>query len=97
LKKIRWLEIALQDLDESADYIARYNLTAAQKLVRRIEKAVPTLSDNPEMGRPGRVPGTRELVITGTSYIVAYRLKDNEIQILRILHGARKWPGKFHD
>jgi toxin ParE1/3/4 len=50
------------------------------------------LPDNPEMGRPGRVPGTRELVIPSTPFIVPYRLDGNTIQILRVFHGARRWP-----
>ncbi|MDQ7827232.1 MAG: type II toxin-antitoxin system RelE/ParE family toxin [Candidatus Eremiobacteraeota bacterium] len=47
------------------------------------------------MGRPGRVPGTRELVVPGTKYIVAYRVRHRSLQILRVLHGARKWPEEF--
>ncbi len=44
------------------------------------------------MGRNGRVPGTRELVISGTPYIAAYRLAGNALRILRIIHGAQEWP-----
>jgi toxin ParE1/3/4 len=51
-----------------------------------------TLAENPHIGRPGRVPGTREFVIDKTPYIVPYRVKDNALQILRIYHGARRWP-----
>jgi toxin ParE1/3/4 len=47
------------------------------------------------MGRPGRVKGTRELVIVGTPYIVAYRIKGDAVQVLRVLHGAQKWPQGF--
>jgi len=94
-QKIRWLNIALNDLDESIEYIAQHNINAARKLANRIWNSVQILADNPEIGRPGRVPGTRELVITGTSYLVAYRIKGEQIQILRVLHGARKWPVKF--
>jgi len=53
------------------------------------------LPNNPEMGRPGRVPGTRELLIPRTPFIVPYRLVGNTIQILRIFHGARRWPEAF--
>jgi toxin ParE1/3/4 len=53
------------------------------------------LPDNPRMGRPGRVPGTRELVIGQTPYIVPYRLQRGVIQILRVFHGARRWPQNF--
>ncbi len=96
LKKIRWLDIALQDLNESTEYISRYNKTAAKKLAIRIWNAVRMLSSYPEIGRLGRITGTRELVVSGTSFIVAYRQKSSEIQILRVLHGARKWPEKFN-
>ncbi len=54
------------------------------------------LIDNRHLGRPGRVKGTRELVVTRTPYIVAYRLKRQSIQILRVLHGARLWPERFY-
>jgi len=50
------------------------------------------LPENPQIGRPGRVPGTREMIIPKTPYIVPYRLQGNAIQILRIYHGARRWP-----
>ncbi len=94
-KRIRWLNIALSDLDESIEYIAQHNQNAARKLANRIWNSVQLLADNPEIGRPGRVSGTRELVINGTPYIVAYRIKSNQVQILRVIHGARKWPVKF--
>ncbi len=59
---------------------------------RNVETLLP---DNPEMGRPGRVPGTRELVIPRTPFIVPYRLVGNTIQILRVFHGTRRWPEAF--
>ena len=87
-KRIRWLNIALNDLDESIEYLAQRNINAAHKLADRLWNSVQLLVNNPKMGRPGRISGTRELVIGGTSYIIPYRIKDNEIQILRVLHGA---------
>jgi toxin ParE1/3/4 len=53
------------------------------------------LADQPQMGRPGRVSGTREFVVPRTSYIVPYRVRDNRIQVLRVYHGARRWPERF--
>jgi toxin ParE1/3/4 len=47
------------------------------------------------MGRPGRVTGTRELVVDGTPYILPYRVRNRVVQILRVLHGARRWPQRF--
>ncbi len=61
----------------------------------RIEAEVERLARFPEIGRPGRVEGTRELVITGTPYIAAYSLAGARILILRILHGAQQWPGSM--
>ena len=57
--------------------------------------AAARLLDNPALGRPGRVPGTRELVVAGTPYILPYRVQGEIIQILHVLHGARRWPERF--
>ena len=57
-----------------------------------IEAAVSRLADFPESARPGRVPGTRELVVPATPFIVVYRIEATDVVILRILHGAQKWP-----
>jgi toxin ParE1/3/4 len=94
-KKIRWLHLALSDLDELMDYIAQDNPEAATKVAGKIWESTRMLSNHPAMGKAGRVPGTREMVVTGTSYIVPYRVVANEVQILRVLHGAKKWPEKF--
>ena len=56
-----------------------------------IEAAVSRLADFPESARPGRVPGTRELVVPATSFIVVYRIEATGVVILRVLHGAQKW------
>ena len=62
------------------------------RVLHDIEHLLP---DNPHMGRAGRVPGTRELVIPQTPYIVPYRVQGEVIQILRVYHGARRWPDSF--
>ena len=93
--RIRWLRLALEDLDQIAEYIAKENPDAASKVVAKLWAAVQALADQPQMGRSGRVFGTRELVVTNTAFIVPYRVVNTEIQILRVLHGARKWPQKF--
>ncbi len=87
--------MALADLDELMNYIARDNPKAATKIAGKIWETTRILLNHPAMGKPGRVLGTREMVVTGTSYIVPYRVLDNEVQILRVLHGARKWPDEF--
>jgi len=88
-----WSPEAIDDLAALRTYIGQNNPAAARRVVLRIFQTVETLlADNPEMGRPGRVPGTRELVVVGTPSIVPYRLVGRTIQILRVLHGARRWP-----
>ena len=93
--RVRWLKRALKNLDEEAEYIARDNPPAAARIVERIATSVDRLATHPASGRPGRVPGTRELVISGTPYIVPYRVRDETVEILRVFHAARKWPEKF--
>lgn len=93
--KIRWLDLAVDDLADIADYIARDNPAAAKRIVSRLWSAVKTLANQPEIGRPGRVYGTRELIVSNTPFIVPYRIVKSEIQILRVLHGSRNWPDAF--
>ena len=89
---IRWLRIALANLDAEAEYIARDNPAAADRIVTAISDAVGRLNKHPARGRPGRVTGTRELVVPGTPYIVPYRIRGNVVEVLRVFHAARRWP-----
>ena len=89
---VRWLRNALANLDQIGAYVAQDNPAAAGDLVMRIEQAVALLARHPEMGRPGRVKGTRELVVPGTAYFLPYRIKAGNVEILRVMHGARRWP-----
>lgn len=91
---VRWLEDAL---DELADYIATDHPAAAARIFVRIEQLADGLASFPEHGRPGRCAGTRELVVTGTPDVVAYRITGDTIDILRVLHGRRLWPDSFGD
>jgi len=93
--KIKWVRLALNDLDEGGGFLASDNPEAAGRVLRRIWDAVQLLADQPHAGRAGRFPGTRELVVTGTPFIIPYRVVDNTVQILRVLHGKRKWPKRF--
>jgi toxin ParE1/3/4 len=93
--EVRWLRTALANLDAEAEYVARDNATAALQLVERIYEAVEQLKQYPSLGRVGRVPGTRELVVPHTPYLVPYRVREDVIEILRVLHGARRWPIRF--
>ncbi len=78
------------------EFIERDDPTAARKTALRIVEAVETLIPaNPKVGRPGRVSGTRELVIARTPFIVPYRLREGTIEVLRVFHGARRWPDRL--
>ena len=89
--KIRWLTLAAQDLEQAEAYIAQENPTSAVHVVLRIIEAVELLADQPGIGRPGRIEGTRELVVEGTPFIVPYRQKNACIEILRVYHQSRCW------
>jgi len=93
--RVRWLAIARADLLAIAEYVAQRNPAAASALEQAIRQQVGRLADYPRSGRPGRVEGTRELVVSGTPYIVAYRVMGDVVTVLRVLHGARQWPGQF--
>lgn len=64
-------------------------------MLYRIFSAIDLLESHPEIGRPGRMPGTRELVLSPLPFILAYRVRHPKIDIVAILHAARKWPGGF--
>jgi toxin ParE1/3/4 len=89
---VDWHPLARADLAELVAYIANDNPDAAYRVHDEIRKQTSLLSTFPELGRPGRVRGTRELVITGTPYIAAYRVARDVLTLLRLLHGARLWP-----
>ena len=93
--QIKWHRKARQDLRHLRAYIAEDNPQAAASVARSILQAVERLPENPAIGRPGRVMGTRELVVAGTPYLVPYRVMGDVIVILRVLHGARQWPDHF--
>lgn len=93
--KLRWSDGAVEHLRSAHEYLEAENPKAAGEAIDRIISAVERLEQFPHMGRPGRVEGTRELVVTGTPFLVAYRLKGEAVQILAVLHGARKWPQKL--
>jgi len=93
--KIIWAARSRADLSAIAEYIANDDPRAAQQLVDGlVDSAETTLSDHPNAGRQGRVDGTREWV-AHKNYVVAYRVRDEHIQILSVMHSARLWPGKL--
>ena len=90
--RVRWLRKALRNLDEEAAYIANDDSAAARMVVERVLNAVAMLAQQPDMGRPGRVPNTRELVVQRTRYIVPYRVRGDAVEILRVFHTSRRLP-----
>jgi addiction module RelE/StbE family toxin len=86
---------AAQDLAEIVDYLLEQNPPAAQVVLDRIRDHVFRLADMPHLGRPGRVPGTRELVVPNTPFVVPYQVVGATLEILRVYHGARRWPAEF--
>lgn len=92
---IAWRPRALFDINAIEAFIERDNPAAARAIERRIRDVVSALADHPSMGRLGRIPNTRELVIAGTPYVVAYAVIMDRVEVLAVLHGARKWPDAF--
>ncbi len=90
--KLVWFKRAVWDLRLVQSYIAQENPQAARKTVNQIKDKVSLLTQQPGIGRLGRVPNTRELIIDHTPYILPYRVRDNKIEILRVFHTSRKRP-----
>jgi addiction module RelE/StbE family toxin len=91
--RLRWTRLADADLESIEQYIGQDSPAAAVRVVLElIEQAETLLPRHPAIGRAGRVLGTRELVIGHLPYIVAYRVRDMDIEILRVLHTSRAWP-----
>ena len=91
--KVRWLSRASTDISDMIEYLSAENPKVATEQLTIVTEAAGRLADNPAIGRPGRVPDTRELIVS--RYVIAYRVKDSNIQILRVLHQSRKWPKHF--
>ena len=93
--KLVWSAFALSDRDGIYDYIESESPRFAAVMDGRISKSVEVLLDFPESGRVGRVKGIRECVIPRSPYIAAYIVTGDVIRILRVLHGAQRWPDEF--
>lgn len=87
-----WTRAAIRDLTHLRDYIARENPAAAGEIASRIVEATERVVQFPEVGRVGRVSGTREMVVPGSPYVIVYRLKKTAVHFLRVLHGRQEWP-----
>lgn len=90
---VRWSPTALPDLESLHSYISEENPAAALATVDHVIAGIDALGRNPELGRKGRVAGTRELVIA--PYVIAYRARKSTIHVIAIIHGARRWPDSF--
>ena len=93
--KVIWSIAARKDRRDLMDYIEADSFVAATAMNDRIDAAVDLLAEFPNSGRSGRVPGTRELVVSRSPYIAAYRVASDHVFILRLLHGAQEWPDQL--
>jgi toxin ParE1/3/4 len=90
--RLRWTRRALRDLDALQAWIGRDSPGAARRQAALVLAAIERLPRFPEVGRPGRVAGTREIVVSQTPYVVAYRHAGETLEILAVLHGRQRWP-----
>ena len=93
--RVRWTTPAREQFAGAFEYIAEENRRAAARTAEQIWESTQILARHPMAGREGRVAGTRELVISGTPFIVAYKIEKKEVRILAVLHAAREWPEAF--
>ena len=93
--KLRWTPLAVGHLKCTPEYIASESPISADKGIQRILTAVTVLEEHPSLGRSGRVEGTRELIIAGTPFLVPYRIRRDQVEVLAVLHSGRRWPETF--
>jgi toxin ParE1/3/4 len=93
--RIRWTRPALADWEAIGDFIARDNPGAAKRIVAGFGASVDASRNHPNLGRAGRLIGTRDLVVAGTPYVIPYRVVGDDFEILAVFHGARRWSGAF--
>jgi toxin ParE1/3/4 len=89
--QVRWTSPAARDLKEIVQYIGRDSSEAARSVAKTLFDAANSLDLMPHRGRPGRISGTRELIVPGLPYTIVYRVSESAVHILRIVHGAREW------
>jgi toxin ParE1/3/4 len=90
--ELRWTQEAAADLERIADYLSVHAPERAERLVRALYEAPSSLLTFPNRGRSGKKEGTRELVMSPLPYIVIYRVREDTVYVIRILHGAQQWP-----
>ncbi|SEG82317.1 type II toxin-antitoxin system RelE/ParE family toxin [Bosea lathyri] len=93
--KIAWTPRSKRNLRDAARYLTQFNPLAALSMVRTLRAAPQQLLQYPASGRPGRIDGTREFVVTGTAYLLPYRVHHDTIEILAVIHSSRQWPDEL--
>ena len=93
--KVVWSRRAIRHLMNLRDYIEKDSAQNARMVSERILRAVDLLQTHPEIGRPGRVLGTRELIVPDTPYIIPYRVRGERLELISVFHGRQKWPEKL--
>jgi toxin ParE1/3/4 len=90
--KICWSPEAAADFAGIVDYIHKQNASAANRVALNMYESITSLESFPNRGRPGRVAGTRELVLSPLPFIVVYRVQRSIVEVARVLHGSQRWP-----
>ena len=90
-----WSPRAIGHLADLRAYIARESPGAAARTATTLLAVVDRLAELPNFGRPGRVSGTRELVVPGTRYVIPYRVRGERLEIIAVFHGRRRWPKRL--
>ena len=93
--KVVWSRRAIKHLVSLRNFIAKDSEQSAALVAKRILESVELLQAQPEMGRPGRILGTRELVIPNLPYIIPYRVRRDRLELMAVFHGHQQWPTKF--
>jgi addiction module RelE/StbE family toxin len=88
---VRWTPIALADLNHAFEFISLDKPNAAKATIAKVLDSLEHLKSFPDSGRSGRIKGTREMVVNTTPYLIVYRIKENYLEILTVLHSSRKW------
>ena len=92
---IVWSPRAIGHLADLRSHIARDNPNAANRIAGALLEAVERLAELPNWGRPGRVAGTRELIVPGTPYVIPYRVRGDRLEVIAVFHGRQKWPKRL--
>jgi toxin ParE1/3/4 len=93
--RIIWRRAALNDLEAIREFIAQDNPQAATRVHAAVRTAVDPLASYPNLGRAGRVDGTRELIVVDLPYVIVYRVLEDTVRILAVIHTSRQWPRRF--